>query len=113
MARFAMEVWHAPYFSHSAKVSHGLVLVEGMSNMLPMSESGFGPGGKGAGGRLSALMESHTMAPERNTTQIITALGRKRALTRSDSIIYGDQGCSHLGLICPVDSASVGAVMQI
>ena len=59
--------------------------------MLPTTGSGFGPGGKGAGGRLSALMESHTTAPERTTIQIITVPGRERALVGSGSIIWGNQ----------------------
>ena len=61
-----------------------------MSNMLPMTGSGFGPGGKGDGGRLSVLMISHTMAPEKNTVQIITVPRRKRALV-SDITICNDQ----------------------
>ena len=73
-----MAVQHAPYFAHAAKVSHGLISVEGMSNMLPTTGSDFGPGGKGAGGRLSALIVSHTMAPERNTIQIISLYQEER-----------------------------------
>jgi len=80
MMKVFNEIWYTPYFAQSAKVSHGLV--ECMSNILPMTGSGLGPGGKGAGRRLeTARLVSQTMDPARNTSQAI-----------DENILYCSQG---------------------
>lgn len=53
-----------------------------MSNILPMTGRGLGPGGKGAGRHLeTAHLVSQTMDPARNSSQVI-----------DENILYYSQG---------------------